>query len=231
MADTSGSFAGNFVTISSPYGGYIWTQWQLASQNVGGDYSTINWQTYFHFGGSDAQLDNGSVNSNVGGLWSNGGRVYNYSGNFSTRDMGLASGSFNVGHDGAGNGQLQLSNSIAVYGSGTSAATSGVWNLPTIPRYANFTAYNILNVTDSGFTIQIAADNYCSDIAYSIDNGASYTSLGAGSSANAYLTNLPSGVTYNIYARIIRSDSGLTTYSGLAQATTALQNNFIGLLL
>jgi hypothetical protein len=129
---TSGSFAGNSVT----YGCYMFVNWQLASQEIGNNRSLINWQAYFHFQGSDTQLDNGVVNSNVGNLWSNGGRVYNFTGNYSTRDMGLASGSFWVNHDGAGNGAVQLAVGITTQFSPTrSEGTSGVWSLPTIPRH------------------------------------------------------------------------------------------------
>lgn len=123
---TSGSFNGNEVVISSPYYGYIWTQWQLASQNDAGNYSTINWQTYFHFYGCDAQLNAGSTGSNVGTLWSNGGLVHSYGGDFTTRDILLASGSFNIGADGSGNTTLDLNSAISVYESGESSG-SGSW--------------------------------------------------------------------------------------------------------
>lgn len=226
---TSGTVLGNNVTVTSGHVARVRVEWQLAGQNVGGNYSSINWQGYVDFFGCDAQLDGGYVSSSVGDLYANGGRVYNFANNFSNHTIGMGSGNFNIGHDGGGNQNLYMSGSINVYQSGTSSG-SGTWSLPTIPRYANFTAFNILNVTDAGFTIQMAADNNCSDIAYSLDNGANYRSAGSGYAANAYLTNLPSGVTYNVYARITRADSGLTSYSGLAQVTTALQNNFLGLL-
>ena len=225
---SSGSFGGNFVTISSPYGGYIFTNWQLASQDIAGNFSTINWQTYFHFGGCDAQLDNGRTDWNGGALWTSG-RDHNYGGNFSTRDLGLQSGSFNIGHDGGGNATLNLSNGIDVFSSGHSGG-SGSWGLPTIPRYANFTVYGVTNTNDQGFTVQIAADNYCSNIEYSINGGGSWTSLGAGSALNAILNNLPSNTNYTVYARLTRADSGLQTTSGPISVTTLAQNNFLALL-
>lgn len=133
---TSGSY--NASTIQ--YGCYMFVNWQLASQNVAGNYSTINWQAYFHFQGADSQLDNGVVNTNVGNVWSNGGRVYNFANNFTTRNLGLASGSFNVGHDGAGNGAVQFGIGItSQFSPARSEGTSGVWGLPTIPRDATIT--------------------------------------------------------------------------------------------
>lgn len=113
----------------------MWVAWQLASQNVGGNFSTINWQSYFRFGGGDTQLDNGGVYSNIGTLWANGGRVYNYSGNFSVRDMLLASGTNNIGHNGDGTQVWQMGVGITTrFSPSRSAGTSGVWSLTTIPR-------------------------------------------------------------------------------------------------
>jgi len=134
---TSGSFNGNSVT----YGCYMFINWQLASQEIDNNRSLINWQAYFHFQGSDTQLDNGAVWSNVGTHWSNGGRVYNYAGNFSTRNLGLASGSFWINHNSVGNADLQFGLGITTqFSPARSEGTSGVWSLPTIPRQANFTS-------------------------------------------------------------------------------------------
>lgn len=229
----NGSFAGNTVIISSPHGGYIWTQWQLASQNVAGNYSTINWQTYFHFDNDDAQLDNGSVNSNVGALWANGGRVYNYSGNFTTRDLALASGSFNIGADANGNSQLQLSNSIAVYQSGTSSATSQVWNLPQIPRYAVIDGGpNFDDVTDEWIRVAWHSDravDYISWWSNAYDGGGHHDIPSSGQGwFYLDLHNLISNKQYDFTVAIRNAASGLWTNSGTVYATTKAQNNFVG---
>lgn len=130
---TSGSFAGNSVT----YGCYMFVNWQLASQDVANNRSLINFQAYFHFQGADTRLDNGGLWSNAGTHWANGGRVYNYAGNFSTRDLTLATGSFWVNHYADGAGELQFGLGITTQFSPTrSEGTSGVWSLPTIPRHA-----------------------------------------------------------------------------------------------
>lgn len=128
---TSGSFAGNSVT----YGCYMFVEWQLASQDVANNRSLINFQAYFHFSGADTQLDNGGLWSNAGTHWANGGRVYNYAGNFSTRNLTLATGSFWVNHYADGSGELQFGLGITTQFSPTrSQGTSGIWALPTIPR-------------------------------------------------------------------------------------------------
>lgn len=223
---TSGSFNGNEVVISSPYYGYIWTQWQLASQNDAGNYSTINWQTYFHFYGCDAQLNAGSTGSNVGTLWSNGGLVHSYGGDFTTRDILLASGSFNIGADGSGNTTLDLNSAISVYESGESSG-SGSWGLPTIPRYADVTAFYAGSATDTEFTLY-ADTNANANISFSINGGGSYTGGGSGTSASQEFTGLASGTTYTCYVQSQDQSSGLLAYGGPIYVTTAVQNNFFG---
>jgi len=221
----SGEINGNHVIVSSPYYAKIRIDWQLAGQNVGGNYSTINWQAYVDFVGCDAQLNNGSVGSNVGTLWSNGGTVYNYQGNFSNHTVTLATGSFNIGADGNGNTTLNLSGSISVYGSGTSS-TSGSWNLPQIQRYSNITGFSVSNLTDEGFLLSATCDLSASTINFSIDGGVTYSGGGSGNSASQQFHNLISGHTYTCYAHTVNANSGLNAYSGALTPTTALQNNF-----
>lgn len=127
-------------------GSYIFTDWDVVSQNVAGNYSTINWATYFHFQNSDYQLDSGYSDLAGGRRWSNGGRVYNYAGNISTRNMALASGSFNVGHNNDGSQTIWVAAGINVYQTGRSEAGAN-YGLPTIPRQALL--YNISqDITD-----------------------------------------------------------------------------------
>lgn len=131
---------GNGLTIGGRGSNFFFINWQLAGQNVGGNYSTINWQAYFHFNGADAQLDNGQAD--LSGLrWNNGGRVYNYAGNFSTRDLFLASGSFNIGHNGDGTQGIGVSGGVNVYQTGRSSGGAS-WSLPTIPRHSVMTGAN-----------------------------------------------------------------------------------------
>ena len=134
---TSGRMTGNSVNIG---GGpsYYFIDWQVAGQNIAGNYTAINWQAYFHYQNSDAQLDNGVANLS-GTRWSNGGRVRNYSGNFSTRDVQVASGSFNIGHNNNGTQSISVSGGIDVYQTGRSQGSAS-WDLPTIPRNASITA-------------------------------------------------------------------------------------------
>lgn len=125
------TWVGNNVTVSGGNVARIRYETQLASQNTGGNYSTINYQVYIDFFGCDAQLDNGYADCYPGVLYNNGGRVYNYASNFSNHTVTMATGSYNQGHDANGNGSFYGSARIAVYQSGTSS-TSGSAGLPRI---------------------------------------------------------------------------------------------------
>lgn len=225
---TSGEILSNNVVVSSPYTCRMRIEWQLASQNVAGNYSTINWQAYVDFFGCDAQLDNGHVNTNVGAVYNNGGRVYNYAGNFSNHTVTIGSGSFNIGADGAGNTTLQMNGTIAVFDSGTATCGTTSWGLPTINRYSNVTSFNYSNVTDESFTLSATCDLSASVINFSIDGGATYGGGGSGTSASQTYHNLQSNKTYTCYVQTVNASSGLQQFGGPQTPTTAAQNNFVG---
>jgi hypothetical protein len=230
---TSGTALGNHVIVSGSAYARIRIEWQLAGQNVGGNYSTINWQGYVDFVSCDAQLDNGHVNWNGGALYNNGGRVYNYAGNFSNHTIGMGSGSFNIGHDGAGNATLNLNGSIAVYASGTSS-TNVNWGLPTIPRYASITAFYFGAVTDESITINWNASDNCDYVSWwsgEIDGGAHHDIPVSGSGTFSIArSGLLSETAYGFQVAVRRADSGLWTESGVISTTTLKQANFFGRL-
>ena len=224
------NFLGNPVYVSGGYYAQYRTEWQLAGQNVSGNYSTINWQTYVDFYGCDAELDNGSTNANVGTVWYNGGRVYNYAGNFSNHTVTCASGSFNVGHDGSGNCTLSMSGSISVYGSGTSSG-SGSWGLPQIPRYANIDGFNINYTTDQALEFAWHADRSCDYITWwssAYDGGGHHDQYVGGGQGwwTIDLSSLRSDTTYDITVAVRNAASGLWTQSGTQYPTTKHQNNY-----
>lgn len=226
---TSGTVLGNIV-VPGGSGVRVRIEWQLAGQNIGGNYSTINWQGYVDFFGCDAQLDNGHVNwSGVTALYNNGGRVYNYAANFSNHTIGMGSGSFNIGHDGAGNANLFLDGSVAVFQTGTSAGSGG-WGLPTIPRYANITYFNQDIITDERIRFNWGADAGCDYVSWwsGAYDGGGHHDIYVGNTGGNFqidLTNLKSETTYDITVAVRRADSGLWTNSGTQFPTTARQGN------
>ena len=135
---TSGRMQGNSLTIGGQGSQYYFIDWNRnGNYNIGGNYSPISWAAYFHYTNADAQLDNGNANLS-GSRWSNGGRVKNYAGTFTTRNHKVASGSFNLGHNSAGAQNISVSGGIDVYQTGRSSGSNS-WSLPTIPRNASIT--------------------------------------------------------------------------------------------
>lgn len=139
---SSGYYRANGITVGSKADNHIFLNWSVAAQEVGNNRSLISWEAYAHFNNADSQLDNGDVWCNVGTLWDVGGRVKNFDGNYTTRNVGLASGSFWIGHDGAGNAQVQFGAGITFFDAGRSEAVSEVWSLPTIPRHGDITNFS-----------------------------------------------------------------------------------------
>lgn len=226
---TFGTVNGNHVIVTGAHYAALRIEWQLASQNVGGNFSTINWQAYIDFFGCDAQLDNGHVNWNSGALYNNGGRVYNYAGNFTNHTVTMGTGSFNIGADGVGNTTLLLNGSIDVYASGTSSG-SGSWTLPQIPRYPNITSFTINTITDSLIEFGWSADRLCDYMSWwsvALDGGGHHDTPTSATSWIIDLNNLISAHTYDITVAVRSAASGLWTTSGTLNPTTNPQNNFI----
>lgn len=231
---TSGTVVGNNRLIAGGGGSYarVRVEWQLASQNVGGNYSTINWQGYVDFIGGDAQLDGGHVTWNGGYLYNNGGRVYNYAGNFSNHTIGMGGGVFSYGHDGAGNATLNMGGDVSVYNSGVTSG-SGAWALPGIPRYASITSFVFGAVTDQAITINWNASDNCDYVSWwsgEIDAGAHHDIPVSGTGTFSITqSNLISEKAYGFQVAVRRADSGLWTSSGVIATTTAKQSNFFGM--
>lgn len=225
---------GNNVIVSGSSYARWRLEWQLAGQEIGNNRSLINWQGYVDFVNCDAQLDNGHVHSNQGGeLYHNTGRVYNYTGNFNSKTIGLGSGSFWVGHDAAGNASVNFSGSVAVYQSGTSGNGGGNWALPTIPRYTTITQFYTDLVNDQGFRINWAAADHCDYVSWwsgEIDGGANHDIPVNGAGLfQITQNNLPSDKLFGLRVAVRRSSSGLWTESGWIQVATLKQNNFFGM--
>ena len=134
---TSGRMQGNSLTVGGQGSQYYFIDWSRPSRNIGGNYSSISWNAYFHYTNADAQLDNGNANLS-GSRWSNGGRVKNFAGTYTTRNHHVAGGSFNLGHNSAGKKNIDVSGGISVYQTGRSSGSQS-WALPDIPRNASIT--------------------------------------------------------------------------------------------
>ena len=225
---TSGRMTGNAVTIGvSVNNNYFFIDWSLASQNLSGNTSTLDWWVYFHYTSSDAQLDNGDAT--VGNLvWDVPGRVYNFASNFTTRDMLLESGQTTVNHATNGTCTITVSGSIGGSFGGTSGGST-TFDLPTIDRTpttptltqgsgtarsASGTSYSATatgGVNNSGptvtYTLQSATT---SDFSGTVTNHGTSTTSGATLSTTSALT---ASATY--YFRIRASNTAGTKYSSI----------------
>lgn len=238
---SSGSFNASSVTVSgggNP-GNFMFVNWQIGGVNVGGNFTQINWQAYFHFNGDDAQLDNGLVNTNVGNVYSNGGRVYNFASNFSTRDLGIASGSFNVGADANGNSQLQFGLQMVVFSSGTSNGTSGVWNIDRIALAPGISALTVDTIKPTtvrlgGELSTIGHGTSCNlEMFYRLQGSGTWISLGTQGDAAGFNywnpTGLKPGKTYE-YIMNATNNNGDFAQSGIQTFNTKPVSGMISIL-
>lgn len=228
---------GNNVGISSGYA-RVRYETQLASQNTGGNYSTINWQAYIDYVGCDAQADGGFVESNAGVLYNQPGRVYSYVGNFSNHTVGMGSGSFNIGHDADGNGSYSGDAHVALYASGTSS-TSGSAGLPRIalaPIISSLTA-DTIKPTSARLGVEISSVGHGTSATFHMyyrENGVgSYTDAGAQADAVGYnywsITGLKPGKTYQYYTTCTNNNGDVTT-SGIQTFKTQPVSGMISVM-
>ena len=145
---------GNSVSIGVSGSNYFFIDWS-SSDEPGNNRTYISWAAYFHFNNSDSQLDNGSADLN-GSRWSNGGRVYNYVGTFTTRDLLLASGGFYVDHNAAGEATLSVSGGVTPV-SNTRSSGSASWSLTNYVRNPGAPAAPTLSRNAAGTTLTITS--------------------------------------------------------------------------
>jgi len=225
---SSGRMTGNSLTIGGYGSQYYFVDWQLASQSTANNTSTINWQNYFHFNLADSQLDNGDVVAGGATRYDVPGRVYNYTGNFTTRDQAISSGSFTVTHNADGTYNLSVSGAITAYTVGTSSGSQS-WALPTITR---ITALTYTPVTDVGFSINVTTNATCDLLEYSTNNGSTYTTGFSGdfTSTTVVVSNLASDTAYQVIVRVRNKADQQKVTSSMTSVTTGTQNNFMGFL-
>jgi len=134
MASTSGRVQSGVYNYT-----YFYFQWQLAGQDIAGNYSTINWQWGVNIS-SNAFWGSNSIKSISGYI--NGGQAIGgntWSSISGNGDHQLLSGSWTIGHNSDGTKNFGISSTGWFYGGGN-YGNSGAWDLPTIPRHANLTA-------------------------------------------------------------------------------------------
>lgn len=129
----------------------------------------------------------------------------------------------NIEHDSDGSKTVKVRASITPGSSIGELYKSTNFKLTDIPRYANFTSYNVTNL--SGFDglnklkINYSTDSAIDYVWYSVDNGANWYGL----SSTLIIENLQPGTGYNVKIRVRRTDSQLTTDSATIYIATLSQ--------
>lgn len=119
---------GSFNTNSYD-GRHVHFSWNVASQSVANNNTTINWSISAAGGNSSWYKSNPtSVYINGNCVYYNGTRVKQYKGT-------IASGSYTIGHNSEGNASFSASVSSAIYSASVNCNGSGSWGLPQIARY------------------------------------------------------------------------------------------------
>lgn len=156
---------GSFNTNSYD-GRHVQFSWNVASQSVANNNTTINW-SISAVGGSSSWY-----RSNPTGVYINGNCVY-YNGTRVQQYKGtIASGSYTIGHNSEGNASFSASVSSAIYSSSTNCNGSGSWSLPQIARASQPSCITWPNTTenigDIGSTITIHMNSHSSAFTHTV---------------------------------------------------------------
>jgi hypothetical protein len=171
---TSGS-----VTSGKAKSSYFYINWQLASQSVENNTSTINYQGGFVIGGGNLWYTNAIKIYSSG---TTGGHSGTYSNVTSNGTYQKFSGSFTVNHDTEGNASVGIGISGWFYDYGGKSGYN-TFSLPNIPRASEFTINkSSLNINATGSTSQSASisitkknSSFTHKLYYSFGSGSSLT--------------------------------------------------------
>lgn len=156
---------GSFNTNSYD-GRHVQFSWNVASQSVANNNTTINWSISAVGGKSSWYKSNPtSVYINGNCVYYNGTRVQQYKGT-------IASGSYTIGHNSEGNASFSASVSSAIYSASTNCNGSGSWSLPQIARASQPSCITWPNTTenigDIGSTITIHMNSHSSAFTHTV---------------------------------------------------------------
>lgn len=192
-------------------------QWQLVSQNQGGNFSTINWQWGLNINPNAYWYSNSvkSVSGYIDGVQVIGGNTWsNING---VGDHQLLSGTMNIGHNADGGRSFGISSTGWLYGAGN-LGNSGGWDLPTIARNVDITSTGG-SVTDETTNIYI---NYSNPGGFAVKAWIELIGI-TGNTHYAERNNYVSGSNFNITTaewnaiRSAMASAGVTTFNYVTQ--------------
>ena len=156
---------GSFNTNSYD-GRHVQFSWNVASQSVVNNNTTINWSISAVGGNSSWYRSNPtSVYINNNCVYYNGTRVQQYKGT-------IASGSYTIGHNSEGNASFSASVSSAIYSASVNCNGSGSWSLSQIARASQPSCITWPNTTenigDIGSTITIHMNRHSDKFTHTV---------------------------------------------------------------
>lgn len=209
---------------------YSYLNWQVASQDVAGNFTTINWQSGWHFPSNTCRgLRNGDAGINGTFVWYNhnsGDAVHAFNNAHLSGgghpNLQTASGSINVGHNSDGTKTVTMSITTTGY-SGLVSTGVASFALPTIPRASATPALpSISNVQQNSFDVTWAdggggAPIDSRQLGYGTNPSAPTTIISADGTDS--LSGLLAGTTYYVWVRT-HNVVGYTDWSPRAQVET-----------
>ena len=218
---------GNSVTIGGQTNNYYFIDWST-SDEASNNRTLVSWAAYFHFTFADSQLDNGNADLN-GSRWANGGRVYNFASNFTTRDLLLANGSFYVDHNGNGEASLSVSGGITLSGGSRSSGSTSVSltnytrvpNTPSAPAFSSRNRESIVMTTSA--SVPSGAPGVGSYTWQVSTNASSWTTISGQTSATLSYT-APSATTQYYFRALATNTEGSSPYSSASAIVAGAPN-------
>lgn len=135
----------------------------------------------------------------------------------SSKTSASCSQTFTISHNADGTKTISYKAKSADTGTSVgSVSASGSTTLPTIPRYAVITSFNVSRRDETSVQYNWSADSYCDWAWYSTDNGSTWHDL----PGNNIVSGLSANTTYNFRLKVRRQDSQLTTDSENYPQTT-----------
>lgn len=195
---SSGSFNYHYILL-----------WKLVSQNISENYSTIKLQSLIRVEGASY------IN------WSRGS-AYLHTDNFALGtsynrgDTVVHEMTVNISHESDGTKTINIGGGISTTNL-MNGDCNGNITLPTIPRYADITKFDLSRRNETSVSFEWAASKSCDTLQYSL-NGGAWTNI-TGSSV-AIITGLSPNTTYNVKIRVRTQDSHLWIESQTKSVTT-----------
>lgn len=223
---SSGSDTGNHVSDGAEY---VYFTWDLTSQSIANNTSTISWKFGWHFTTYSCRglrlgkvVINGSTRYNDDDA-GDGVHAYN-SGHDHRPQLQVASGSYTIAHGSSGTKTFTVTTNMTGF-SGQKSSSSGSWSLPTIPQVWDAPSLPVISsiaATSAFVTFSDGGGGVGAVDSRQIAYGTS-TSVGSAttvsSDGSTTISGLSAGTTYYVWARV-HNAAGYSAWSSRASFKT-----------